>query len=728
MGALLDILRGKLTDATVTTGPSFASSGRSIVSYSGGASVGGFSLSDLSNKRSGWDYNVAAYRCAATTAANLASVDLAVMVGDEATENHPMARLWNTTGAGRDRASARVVREVMMMRAELQGEALAYLAGRELDPLADPTAIHPIYEQVTVLVDGNREAPEDAKLLGFQLKRAGRTIGLLPDQVLWLRYPHPDQAWKALAPWKAAMAAAELDAHARTWQESEFVNGAQPSNVVYLGDLDEPTYLKAKAEFVTQVQGPGNAGRSMLTAGPIPAKVQRLSMTPAEMAYLESRKANAEDVMQAFGYPPDYFQGQATYENRRASKVQVWSDLYLPKLDVLASEFDRQLLPADNETAGFDVSEVDALQENQDAIYNRIRGIVYTDALTMDEARAQLGQGPLDGGAGEVTLTEYRARITQAYADPATAPNARSVAVGALLPIPRRAIAVRGVVRVLRPRISNSEIRNPVTRRTPRTLSRPRVLAFYDAHERIGQRAIHAYSERQRRIVLRNLDKLRTSQLATIQTYAGVAPAERALLDTRAAADEVFDAAYWQAQLAEATEPWMRGVWEGGSVQIADALSIDFDRFDAQVLDAMNARRNVLAHQVTGTTRAAIDSAILTTGAESGWDIPTMADALRAVFDDLDANRATTIARTETVGGYNGASNMTAVASGVVAGRRWLATKDSRTRESHADMDGETVEDTTSAYSNGLLFPGDPSGPPAETVNCRCVETYDVSD
>ena len=727
LGTALDILRGKVTTGELTASPTVgATAGRSVVSLSGvaGATTGGLTWADVNGKRSAWDYNVSAYRCAATTAANLASVDLTVMVGDEAREDHPMARLWNTVGAGRERMSARVVREVMFFRAELKGEAFGFLAGRDLDGQADPTAIHPIYDQVQVVVDGSRDAPEDATLMGYRIKRAGRTISLLPDEVLWLRYPHPDRMWESLAPWKAAMAAAELDAHARTWQESEFINGAQPSHVVYLGDLNEQAYLQAKAEFTTQVQGPGNAGRSMITAGPIPAKVQRLTMTPAEMSYLESRNANAADVMKAFGYPPDYFQGQATYENRRASKVQVWSDLYLAKLDVFASEVDRQLLPDERETAAFDVSDVDALRESLDSQVSRITGLVGSDLVLLDEARAELGYDPLPNGAGQVTITPYR-RLSESAGVPSEPQR-----LVQLLPSRARLIRVGNVTRTVRP-TAPPAVASPAVRRTPRQLSRPRVQAFYTAHERIGLRAIHAYSERQRRIVLRQLDKLRTSQLDAIQRHAALEPDHRAWVlsigtQGRAAADEVFDATYWQEQLAEATEPWMRGVWEGGGVQIAEGLELSFDQFDQRVIDAMNRRRDVLAGQVTATTRSAIDSALLTSGAESGWDIPTMANALRAVFDDLDENRARTIARTETVGGYNGASNLTATASGVVTARRWLATTDSRTRDSHAAMDGERVEDSTRAYSNGLMFPGDPSGDPAETINCRCVELYDL--
>lgn len=51
--------------------------------------------------------------------------------------------------------------------------------------------------------------------------------------------------------------------------------------------------------------------------------------------------------------------------------------------------------------------------------------------------------------------------------------------------------------------------------------------------------------------------------------------------------------------------------------------------------------------------------------------------------------------------------------------KQWDATLDSNTRESHVMVDGE-VRELDEKFSNGLMFPGDPSGGAAEVVNCRC--------
>lgn len=56
---------------------------------------------------------------------------------------------------------------------------------------------------------------------------------------------------------------------------------------------------------------------------------------------------------------------------------------------------------------------------------------------------------------------------------------------------------------------------------------------------------------------------------------------------------------------------------------------------------------------------------------------------------------------------------------GISTKKQWMATADSRTRDSHRAIDGEIV-DIRDTFSNGLEYPGDPHGSPAEVWNCRC--------
>lgn len=69
---------------------------------------------------------------------------------------------------------------------------------------------------------------------------------------------------------------------------------------------------------------------------------------------------------------------------------------------------------------------------------------------------------------------------------------------------------------------------------------------------------------------------------------------------------------------------------------------------------------------------------------------------------------------------------------GVKLQKQWLATLDKKTRDTHRQLDGETI-DVKDTFWNGLEYPGDPDGEPAEVYNCRCtlisvIDKVDYSD
>lgn len=57
------------------------------------------------------------------------------------------------------------------------------------------------------------------------------------------------------------------------------------------------------------------------------------------------------------------------------------------------------------------------------------------------------------------------------------------------------------------------------------------------------------------------------------------------------------------------------------------------------------------------------------------------------------------------------------------AKKRWVAMDDERTRSSHAQADGQTVpvDATFVIGTTAMMYPGDPTAPASETINCRCV-------
>ena len=108
-------------------------------------------------------------------------------------------------------------------------------------------------------------------------------------------------------------------------------------------------------------------------------------------------------------------------------------------------------------------------------------------------------------------------------------------------------------------------------------------------------------------------------------------------------------------------------------------------------------------------------------GILQGESMDKIAKRLRNV-QKMNRTQAIRSARTIVTGAENKGrldSHKRAEEDGIILEEKWVATKDGRTRHSHAMLNGETKK-TNEKFSNGLEYPGDPSGRPEETWNCRC--------
>ena len=123
---------------------------------------------------------------------------------------------------------------------------------------------------------------------------------------------------------------------------------------------------------------------------------------------------------------------------------------------------------------------------------------------------------------------------------------------------------------------------------------------------------------------------------------------------------------------------------------------------------------------------------------DEGWSVLTMQGHLETMFkqwmtgtltpdefawynDRMPVYRRENIARTETIKASNVVSNALYEAWGS-KGREWLATRDSRTRDTHAAADGQ-VRAFGKKFDVGgyaMEYPGDMNAPAALICNCRC--------
>lgn len=118
-----------------------------------------------------------------------------------------------------------------------------------------------------------------------------------------------------------------------------------------------------------------------------------------------------------------------------------------------------------------------------------------------------------------------------------------------------------------------------------------------------------------------------------------------------------------------------------------------------------------------------------------GESIPKLSKRLEQIVG-MNHTSSVRNARTMMTSSHNlGKQNMAEEAKemGINVKKMWIATNDDRTRESHAEMDGVTVDvDETFVLTNmdgsksELMYPADPDGDPEQVYNCRCTMGYKI--
>lgn len=625
-----------------------------------------------------------AARCINLLVQTAASRPLYVTTETGEAVDHYLEKLWNK--APNPSQSAMLFRTSVWLRLYTTGQAFIIL-DRGKSRVADPTSAVVHYGEVrVVLTDPTPTAPHGT-VLAYKVAVGDEMVTLAPTEVLWLRFPDASDPWKASAPITAALDAIGLSKAARGWQAGQLSNGANPTGIVYIGQpASDEDYDFAREEIEAALTGPSSAGRIATVGGPVAPQFIRTSFSASEVGYLDTLNAAGEDIALALGVPLDLVGGQRTYSNVEASERLLWTGAVQPRLDVVASEIDRQLLADTNLTADFDTSDVAALREGQDGIVNRTVAAANADLLTIDEAREALGYDPLPDGAGAILLSQMKATLAPTVAvvnqarDLSTDVDTETRAITDEAPATDTpAIQVRGI--------------------DPETSQRS-----LDTLEASMTRAVERLAAAQKRDALKRLSRGKRDALAP---------------DVHS----VFDPELWAERAYEYLLPAIAAAMDGGAAGTAAALEVTLS-VDALVAQAADARAAVLADQVNRTTRKVLEDKLAAAATTDGLTVKQFADALENTFSDLSTWRAETIARTEMVAGYNYGSRAAATASGVARTRIWTAALDGRTRDSHVALNGYRTTGMEDPYPNGLMFPGDPSGAGHETVNCRCVEQF----
>jgi HK97 family phage portal protein len=220
--------------------------------------------------------------------------------------------------------------------------------------------------------------------------------------ILHMALFNPSNDYYGMSPIEAASSAIDLHNAASGWNKALLDNAARPSGaLVYSaadGHLSEEQFARLKSELEANYKGAMNAGRPLLLEGGLDWK--SMSLSPAEMDFIEAKHSAAREIALALGVPPMLLgiPGDNTYANYAEANRVFWRQTVLPLVTRTMKAMSGWLAPSFG--GGLELRPlldgVDALANERAALWDRVSR---ADFLTVDEKRAAVGYGPLGGAA-----------------------------------------------------------------------------------------------------------------------------------------------------------------------------------------------------------------------------------------------------------------------------------------------------------------------------------------
>jgi HK97 family phage portal protein len=161
---------------------------------------------------------------------------------------------------------------------------------------------------------------------------------------------------------------------------------------------DQPLRAEQMTALQKSWREQGSAGTKVVTNG---FKYMRMSITPDEAQFLQTRKYQTEEIARIFGVPPALIQAesQTTYNNVEQQNLMFGRHTIAPWTRKIEQEINRKLIQArerPNTYASFDLNTM--YRGDMAARVKFYEGMVRLGAMSINEVRAKEDMNPTAGG------------------------------------------------------------------------------------------------------------------------------------------------------------------------------------------------------------------------------------------------------------------------------------------------------------------------------------------
>lgn len=560
---------------------------------------------------------------------------------------------------------------------------------KERNGTGEPVALWPLRS------DWVKPIPRDQSAPAWEYRVPGRRTPFVlepEDVIVYTHAPDPNMGYTGTAPMAVAFRELGILNAMTGFLKAFFDGGAVPQyGIIPRQQISNQEVADAFLERVRGKFRETNGGAMLLTGV---EDIKRIGFNFDEMAYPQLRNLSEISICTAFRVPAVLIGIQAgldasTYSNYesafayffRTTVTSMWRRLDGAMTRGLVHEFD------DNNKISieFDLSQVDALQEDETALWQRSTAALQAGGISTHTYQRLIG---LDPHGPDVIYQPFS--VTPV-----------SVDTGA-----KRS--------VLKP---TARIDQPATRALPEGRSKRAIAYDGDEHRaRWEQRtALTDRWEARFAEACAGVLELQRQDVHDVLVGGGRAVREIAIADP-------FDKDKWIKSFKLTMRPIVQNIVKEQAQLSGDEvmLGLLFDVHDPHVIKAMEKQLQRFATEVNDTTWDAL-RASLVEGIEAGEGIGQLAERVDAVMLDRIKSSKEAIARTEVTAASTIGTQESWRQSGVVAGKEWIAALDNRTRDTHVHAHGQIVGIDDNFNVGGATGPGPGMmSSAAESVNCRC--------
>lgn len=517
-------------------------------------------------------------------------------------------------------------------------------------------------------------------LKGYEVREAdGSSHNLPPETFIHFMQFDPGNPFWGVGDLMAAARTVDTDNEAQDTQKVSMQNRGIPSGIFgHERDLDEEQ-LKEQTRRIEELYLQKSKRRAPWVLGS-GVNWQAMSLTPVEMDFIASRLQNKRDIAAAFGVDP-WFLGDnehSSYNNILEAKKALYENTVIPLLEDMKSTLNLRVAPLYKEdiTITYDLSNVQAVREDFGKKVDQASKL-FTMGVPVSQINEQL----------ELGLEEFEGWDT-------------SYLPFNLMPA------------------GSSSAETPVAK--------------------MMTKALNLTTEEQKSVHWKRVDRRRQAWVNVVQKR--ILPLYEAEEKAVIKAITGEDVNQLKGKVGAAIEK-QSDSWEKTLKAIASVLIEDFGNAIAEDLGATKSERKwsfdpfsllvqawLAQHAAEGVTSILATNLeevrqVISSGVNEGLSVAQIGSKLRDFYSDRNAYRAMRVARTEVSSAAGYGQREAARQSGVASKKQWISSRDERVRTEHQEVDGE-IKGFDEPYSNGLMYPGDTSGPPEQVIQCRCVEAY----